>query len=225
MKALSISSALCCGLAVAANVFSATTYVPAQAQPPLPLREFRGVWVATVNNIDWPSKPGLPSNQQKSELLALLDRAAQLRFNAVLLQVRPACDAFYASPLEPWSEYLTGQMGRAPQPYYDPLEFAVSEAHERGLELHARFNPFRARHSTGRTAVSSNHVSRLHPAWVHSYGNQLWLDPGEKAARDYSIRVILDVVRRYDIDGVHLDDYFYPYPEKERRWQRSGFSR
>ncbi|MEJ2215358.1 MAG: family 10 glycosylhydrolase [Gemmatimonadota bacterium] len=184
---------------------------PALAPPPVP-REFRGVWVATVGNVDWPSREGLSTREQQAELLAILDRAASLNLNAVVFQVRPAADAFYDSPYEPWSEYLTGTMGRAPHPYWDPLRFAVKEAHARGLELHAWFNPFRARRSGLHHDVSKDHISRTHPELVREYGDQLWLDPGEPAARAHSLRVILDVVRRYDIDGVHLDDYFYPYP-------------
>jgi uncharacterized lipoprotein YddW (UPF0748 family) len=181
--------------------------------PPKPMREFRGVWVATVANMDWPSKPGLPVAQQKAELLDILDRAVKLRLNAIVFQVRPACDAFYLSKIEPWSEYLTGQMGKAPDPLYDPLRFAVEEAHRRGLELHAWFNPFRVRMPAGKTEPAANHVSRTHPDWVRAYGQQRWLDPSERAAREYSVSVIIDVARRYDIDGVHIDDYFYPYKE------------
>jgi uncharacterized lipoprotein YddW (UPF0748 family) len=185
--------------------------------PPEPEREFRGVWVATVANINWPSKPGLTVTAQKAELLALLDTAQDNNLNAVLFQVRPACDALYQSDLEPWSESLTGTMGRAPSPAYDPLEFAASAAHRRGLEFHAWFNPFRARHHTAQSPVSANHISKLRPGLVYRYGGYLWLDPGEPAAREHSLKVILDVVRRYDIDGVHFDDYFYPYPEKDSR--------
>ena len=210
-------------LALAADLSAAVTYFPGKATVPAPTREFRGVWVATVNNIDWPSRPGLTVAQQKTELLALLDRATQLRLNAVIFQVRPACDALYASSREPWSEYLTGTMGRAPQPYYDPLDFAVTEAHRRGLELHAWFNPFRARHPSGTSAISSDHVSRAQPLLVRSYGKQLWLDPGDTAVQEHSLKVILDVVRRYDIDGVHVDDYFYPYPEKNSAGQELDF--
>ncbi len=179
--------------------------------PPVP-REFRGVWVATVGNVDWPSRKGLSTKEQQRELLTILDRAAALNLNAVILQVRPAADAFYDSPYEPWSEYLTGTMGKAPDPSWDPLKFAVREAHARGLELHAWFNPFRARRAGLHEGVSKDHVSRTHPELVREYGDQLWLDPGEPAARAHTIKVIMDVVRRYDIDGVHLDDYFYPYP-------------
>jgi uncharacterized lipoprotein YddW (UPF0748 family) len=184
------------------------------SRPPALIREFRGVWVATLNNIDWPSRPNLPVDQQKAEFLAILDRAVQLNLNAVVLQVRPMCDALYPSKMEPWSEFLTGAMGRAPDPIYDPLEFAIHEAHRRGLELHAWFNPYRARHSASKNAPSTGHITRTRPELVIKYGPYRWLDPGEPAVEDYSRSVILDVVRRYDIDGVHIDDYFYPYPMK-----------
>lgn len=185
----------------------------ATPDPPLPAvqREFRGAWIATVANIDWPSRQGLSTVEQQAELRTLLDRAVAVGLNAVILQVRPAADALYPSPIEPWSEYLSGQMGVAPDPYYDPLSFAVEEAHVRGLELHAWFNPFRARHRTATTPASEDHVSVARPDLVKSYGDQLWLNPGDERAREYSLSVILDVVNRYDIDGVHLDDYFYPY--------------
>lgn len=184
--------------------------------PPAPAREFRAAWIATVGNSCWPSKPGLTTRQQKEELLAILDRAASLKMNAVIFQVRPACDALYNSKLEPWSEYLTGAQGVAPSPYYDPLAFAIAEAHSRGLELHAWFNPFRARHKEAISPVSSGHISKKRPDLVRSYSRYLWLDPGEPAARDYSLRVVMDVLKRYDVDGIHFDDYFYPYPEKNR---------
>jgi len=192
----------------------AANYEPSQLVPPKPLREFRGAWVATVGNLDWPSRPGLTTAQQRAELMALLERAAQLKLNVVIFQVRPACDALYASKLEPWSESITGTMGKAPLPFYDPLAFAIEEAHRRGLELHAWFNPFRAGHPAAHSPLAPTHVSRTHPHWVRLYGRQLWLDPGEKEVQDYSLAVVMDVVRRYDVDGVHFDDYFYPYPEK-----------
>jgi uncharacterized lipoprotein YddW (UPF0748 family) len=178
--------------------------------PPLPPREFRATWIATVHNIDWPSKAGLPAETQRAELRAIMQRAADLKLNAVIFQVRPQCDAFYQSS-EPWSRFLSGTQGESPG--YDPLEYAIREAHARGLELHAWFNPFRAASSTS-AAVSSRHVIKRHPEWVRRYGSQLWLDPGEPEARAYSLRIILDVLRRYDVDGIHIDDYFYPYPEK-----------
>jgi uncharacterized lipoprotein YddW (UPF0748 family) len=194
----------------------AGAYVQSSLKPPAIPREFRAVWIATVGNINWPSKPGLSVSDQKAELLRLLDRAAELRLNAIIFQVRPACDALYASPFEPWSEYLSGKMGQAPSPSYDPLAFAVAEAHNRGLELHAWFNPFRARYFKAISPISSGHISRTQPQLVKKYGQFLWLDPGEPAVQDHSLKVILDVVRRYDVDGVHMDDYYYPYPEKDR---------
>ncbi len=185
---------------------------PAGSDPiPTPDREFRGVWIATVANIDWPSEPGLSTERQKEELRALLDRAVELNLNAVILQVRPAADALYASEREPWSEYLTGEMGRPPDPFYDPLAFAVEEARRRGLELHAWFNPYRAYHASAVSPISEDHVSRRRPDVVRRYGDYLWLDPGEPDAHAHTLGVILDVVDRYDIDGVHFDDYFYPY--------------
>src|SRR6202162_2445760 len=197
--------------------------VPNLTAPPAIRREFRGVWVASVENIDWPSQPGLSTQEQKDELLGILDRAVALRLNAVILQVRPAGDAMYASPYEPGSEYLTGRMGRAPNPWYDPLEFAVTEAHKRGLELHAWFNPYRARHPSARSAPSPNHISVTHPELVKRYGSLLWMAPGEPAVRGQTVAVVLDVVQRYDIDGVHIDDYFYPYKEKDRRGRTIDF--
>jgi uncharacterized lipoprotein YddW (UPF0748 family) len=185
------------------------------SMPPAPPREFRAAWIATVANIDWPSKPGLPVAQQKAELIALMDRAAQLHFNAVFFQVRPLSDAMYASSIEPWSEFLTGRQGQAPQPWYDPLALAIELAHQRGMELHAWFNPYRAGHPQSISPPSPSHISRTHPELVHHYGNQTVLDPGEPATQDRALAVVLDVVRRYDVDGVVLDDYFYPYPEKD----------
>ncbi|MCC6357899.1 MAG: family 10 glycosylhydrolase [Phycisphaerales bacterium] len=182
--------------------------------PPLQ-REFRGAWVATVANIDWPSKPGLPVEEQKAELVALMNRAMELNLNAIVFQVRPACDAFYASELEPWSEYLTGTQGVGPEPEWDPLAFACDAAHARGMQLHAWFNPFRARQKDARSAEAATHISRTQPGLVRRYGEMLWLDPGDPAARQHSLRVMLDVVKRYNVDGVHIDDYFYPYPVKE----------
>jgi uncharacterized lipoprotein YddW (UPF0748 family) len=183
--------------------------------PPPVAREFRGVWVATVGNIDWPSRRGLPVDSQKAELLAILDRAAELKLNAVIFQVRTAADAVYLSELEPWSEYLTGTQGQAPEPLWDPLAFAVEEAHKRGLELHAWFNPYRARHPSARSPAAPNHISVTRPDIVRQYGTHLWMDPGEPDVQDHTVAVMLDVVRRYDVDGIHIDDYFYPYRERD----------
>jgi uncharacterized lipoprotein YddW (UPF0748 family) len=190
--------------------------VDTTAPPPVE-REFRGVWVASVANMDWPSRRDLTVAEQQRELLVILDRAVELKLNAIVLQVRPAGDALYASTIEPWSEFLTGKSGRAPSPPYDPLAFAVTEAHRRGLELHAWFNPYRMRYSSETSSVSPKHMARRRPDLVRRYGPYLWLDPGSNEVRVYTTRVITDVVKRYDIDGVHIDDYFYPYREPRRR--------
>jgi uncharacterized lipoprotein YddW (UPF0748 family) len=181
-------------------------------QPPAAPREFRAAWVSTVANIDWPSRSNLPPARQQAEALAILDRAKALHLNAIVLQVRPSADAIYPSKLEPWSEFLTGQQGKAPEPAWDPLAFWIAKAHARGLELHAWFNPYRARHSAARTPNAREHVANTRPQVVRQYGKFQWMDPGEEAAAQQTLDVILDVVRRYDIDGVHIDDYFYPYP-------------
>lgn len=185
-------------------------------RPPAPPREFRGAWVATVANIDWPSKRGLPAEEQRREALAILDKAAELNLNALVLQVRPTADAIFPSTLEPWSEFLTGESGKPPSDGYDPLAFWVSEAHKRGIQLHAWFNPFRARHFDAKLPDAQSHISKTRPDLVRTYDRYLWLDPGEEEAQTHSLRVIMDVVNRYDIDGVHFDDYFYPYPEKDK---------
>ncbi len=175
-------------------------------------REFRGAWVASVWNIDFPSSAHLPTSQQQAELIALLERLQALNFNAVILQVRPEGDALYASSLEPWSAWLTGVQGRAPEPFYDPLELAIAAGHQRGLEVHAWFNPYRARSRGTAIAQAPSHITNTHPQAVYRYGTQLWMDPGLPIVQERTVNAILDVVRRYDIDGVHLDDYFYPYP-------------
>jgi uncharacterized lipoprotein YddW (UPF0748 family) len=187
----------------------------AELPPPEP-REFRAAWVATVANIDWPSKPGLSAQTQRAEALAMLDKARQIGLNALILQVRPAADAIYPSTLEPWSEYLSGEQGRGPwlageQPW-DPLAFWVSQAHLRGIELHVWFNPYRARQQSAKSPASPQHISVRQPALVKRYGEQLWMDPGEPAAAAQTLAVVADVLRRYAVDGVHIDDYFYPYP-------------
>jgi uncharacterized lipoprotein YddW (UPF0748 family) len=164
--------------------------------------------------MDWPSKKGLSTQQQQTELRAILDKAAELHLNAVIFQVRPMADALYASKLEPWSEFLTGTLGQPPSPAYDPLQFAVDEAHARGLELHAWFNPYRALEPSATSPIPADHLIKRRPDLAKRYGKHYWLNPTSHEVEDHTLRVILDVVRRYDIDGVHLDDYFYPYPEK-----------
>jgi uncharacterized lipoprotein YddW (UPF0748 family) len=186
---------------------------PLLAEPPPAPRELRGAWVASVANIDWPRPAGRPEAEQRAQVSAMVERASALGLNALLLQVRPAADALYASTLEPASEFVSGTQGLAPS--YDPLQLWIDAAHARGIELHAWFNPFRARHPSAKSALAPNHVARREPGWVKPYGDALWLDPGEPGAVAHTLAVIDDVVRRYDIDAVHLDDYFYPYPVAE----------
>lgn len=183
-------------------------------EPPLAKREFRAAWIATVDNIDWPTKKGLPVEQQKRELLGMIETAARLNMNALILQVRPSTDSLYHSRIEPWSEYLTGEQGKAPNPLWDPLEFAIRECHARGIELHAWFNPYRSWHPAAKGKPASNFIGNTHPGLSKRYGKYQWLDPGEPAVQQRSYDVFLDVVKRYDVDGIHIDDYFYPYPEK-----------
>ena len=189
-----------------------TDEVPAAQMPPPEPREFRAAWVATVANIDWPSAPGLPVEQQRAQALAILDRAAEIGLNALIFQVRPGGDAMYASALEPWSEFLTGAQGRAPDPAWDPLAFWIEEAHKRGMELHAWFNPYRAKPAPSKTPLVAPHLGVRRPDLVKRYGDLMWMDPGEPDAAAHTLAVVADVVRRYRIDGVHIDDYFYPYP-------------
>jgi uncharacterized lipoprotein YddW (UPF0748 family) len=175
-------------------------------------REFRAAWVATVANINWPSRPGLPVDSQQREAIALLDFLQKHHFNAVIFQVRPQADALYQSSLEPWSYYLTGTQGKAPSPYYDPLTFWTEEAHRRGLELHVWLNPYRAHHVSGGPVTDSSIVKRKPGLSMKLKEGYWWFDPSRKEVQDHSAAVVRDIVKRYDIDGVHFDDYFYPYP-------------
>ena len=187
---------------------------PVTTPPPLQAeREFRAAWVATVANINWPSKPGLPVDSQKKEALLLLDFLQAQHFNAVVFQVRPQADALYASSLEPWSYFLTGTQGRAPEPYYDPLQFWIDAAHDRGMELHVWLNPYRAHHPTGGPVTDSSIVLRKPGLVLHLKQGYWWFDPSLPETREHATQVVMDIVRRYDIDGVHFDDYFYPYRE------------
>ncbi len=176
-----------------------------------PKREFRAAWIATVGNIDWPSKPGLPSIEQQEQFIQRLEQLKSMGCNAVIVQIRPACDAFYASSIEPWSHYLTGRQGEAPFPFYDPLVFMIEETHKRNMEFHAWFNPFRALVDNTQNINPPWHVTKAHKDWLINYDGKALLDPGLPEAREYVIKVMADVVKRYDIDAVHLDDYFYPY--------------
>ncbi len=178
---------------------------------PKNIEEFRAAWIATVANINWPSKPGLSTSAQQQEALELLDFLEEHNFNAVVFQVRPQADALYNSEIEPWSYYLTGEQGKAPDPYYDPLKFWINAAHKRGLELHVWLNPYRAHHTTGKE-ISEKSVIKTNPDLVVELENGMWwMDPAQKGTQDRSSAVVMDIVKRYDVDGIHFDDYFYPY--------------
>ena len=176
-------------------------------------REWRAAWVAAVANIDWPSRRGLSAAAQQAEIRTLCDTAVNVGLNALILQVRTSADALYESALEPWSEVLTGTQGQ--HPGYDPLATWLAETRLRGLELHAWLNPYRARHSTARSAPAATHLSRTQPDWVKRYGEQLWIDPGEPLAAEHTLAVVRDLLKRYAVDGIHIDDYFYPYPVQD----------
>ena len=186
------------------------SYGPSREKVPTVAREFRAAWVACVYNIDWPSRKGLSAGSQQAELRRILDKLASLKMNAIIFQVRPQADAVYKSRIEPWSPWLTGTMGRSPG--YDPLAYCIQQAHARNIEVHAWFNPFRAVPHKDH-AVSSDHVSRTHPSVIRNFKVHKWMDPSSSFTRDRAINVIMDVVRRYDVDGIHIDDYFYPYPD------------
>lgn len=173
-------------------------------------RQFRAMWISSVVNIDWPSKTGLDIETQKAEYLGWLDLAQKMRLNAVIVQIRPTADAFWPSPYEPWSQYLTGTQGK--DPGYDPLAFLIEESHSRNLEFHAWFNPYRVSMQTDPNRLVPEHPARQHPDWVWAFGPKLYYDPGKPEVRRFVEDAMLDAVRRYDVDAVHFDDYFYPYP-------------
>ena len=185
------------------------------AQSIPPKREMRAAWIATVTNLDWPSSRNLTVEQQKQEFINLLDELKRDGINTVIFQVRSECDAMYSSAFDPWSYWLTGSQGTAPFPYYDPLEFAIDEAHKRGMELHAWFNPYRAERTVGNYTIDPGHVTVQHPDWIIQISTFKFLDPGLPMVRDYVTSVIYDIVSRYDVDGIHADDYFYPYPPNQ----------
>ncbi|GII88017.1 hypothetical protein Ssi03_60070 [Sphaerisporangium siamense] len=178
-------------------------------------RQMRGMWIGTVDNDSWPSRPGLTADRQKAEFAAFLDFARAKRFNAVFVQVRPAADAFWPSPHEPWSQYITGVQGR--DPGYDPLAFMVEAAHARGLAFHAWFNPYRGSLQPDPARLAAGHPLRRNPGWAVPYDGRLYYNPGLPEVRAFVQDAIMDAVTRYPIDGVHFDDYFYPYPV-EGRW-------
>lgn len=184
------------------------------ASPPEIPREFRGVWVASVDNIDWPSAKGLDIQHARQELVNLVETAEKNNLNAILFQIRPSTDALYPSTLEPWSEYLTGAQGIAPDPAWDPLAELIELAHGKGIEVHAWVNPFRAWHPAAKGQPAPNWVGKQHPEWLVQHGPYQWLNPAIPGAREHSLKVIEDIAKRYKVDGMHIDDYFYPYPVK-----------
>lgn len=184
--------------------------------------EFRAVWIATVDNIDWPTKGNYNSDSQKQEFIRILDMHQRNGINAVIAQIRPATDAFYPSPYEPWSEWLTGKQGTPPVPYYDPLQFMIEETHKRGMEFHAWCNPYRAVFDLAKSTIAPTHITRIHPEWFLNYGDKKYFDPGNKDAQQFVVKVIRDVVSRYAVDAIHFDDYFYPYRIAGKEFPDSG---
>ena len=176
-----------------------------------PKYEFRGVWIATVDNLDWPPKGMVDVDSQKIEYVRQLDMHKKNGMNAVIVQVRPAADAFYPSQYEPWSQWLTGIQGKPPSPYYDPLQFMIDEAHKRGFEFHAWCNPYRADFKIDSSSIAPTHITRIHPEWFLTYGDKKYFDPANKDIQKFVVSVIRDIVRRYNVDAIHMDDYFYPY--------------
>lgn len=174
-----------------------------------PKRELRAAWIATVFNIDWPSSSGLPEHIQKKEMLSILDTLQNLKFNAAILQVKPTADAFYQSKLSPWSRFLTGQQGS--DPGYDPLAFFIEEAQKRNIETHIWINPFRVLNGESFNSLSQNHIARKQNSWIINYNNRYYFDPGNPQVQSYILKEIIDLIKRYDIDAIHFDDYFYPY--------------
>ncbi len=177
-----------------------------------PVKELRGVWVASVYNIDWPSTSELSTKEQKAEIIKLLDFYKSLNFNCVFVQVRPFADVFYPSEYEPWSRFLTGKQGDRPKPYYDPLKFWIKEAHKRGIEFHAWINPFRITNSD-QEKLSKDHPALKNPDWVMSYGGKKLYNPALPQCRNHITNIIEEIVNNYEVDGIHFDDYFYPYPK------------
>lgn len=178
-----------------------------QQQSPYPKREFRGAWIQAVNG----QFRGIPTEKLKQTLIDQLNSLQGAGINAIIFQVRPEADALYASQLEPWSRFLTGVQGQAPSPYWDPMQFMIDECHKRGMEFHAWINPYRVKTSL-KSELSPNHLYNIHPEWFVTYNNQLFFDPALPESRRHICMVVADIVSRYDVDAIHMDDYFYPYP-------------
>ncbi|MCD1117741.1 glycoside hydrolase family 10 protein [Chryseobacterium turcicum] len=179
-------------------------------------REFRGVWIASVANINWPSRNNLSVEQQKAEAINMLNMLQENNFNAVIFQARPSADALYTSELEPWSYFLTGKTGEPPYPNYDPLQFWIEESHKRGMELHVWLNPYRAHHSNGGAVTSQSMANKLSDITIKLKNGMYWFDPANPRTQGHVSNVVKDIVKRYDIDAIHFDDYFYPYATYNR---------
>ncbi len=197
--------------AVLASIIIFKNHGFTQSNNNLRTHEFRGVWVATVANIDFPSRKGLPVDSQKLEFIKIIDFHKANGMNAIVMQVRPAGDAFFPSQYEPWSIFLNGTQGLPPTPYYDPLEFMITECHKRGMELHAWINPYRAVFKYKENPTSPAHLTKIKPEWFLTYGDHKYFNPALPEVRQHTLRVVKDLIDRYDIDGLHMDDYFYPY--------------
>ena len=195
-----------------ASLFLIFLVFNAEAQLPVVKPELRAVWIATITNIDYPDRPTVDSYGQKEQFIKLLDMHQRNGMNAIVMQIRPSTDAFYPSPFEPWSQWLTGTQGLAPVPYYDPLEFMIAETHKRKMEFHAWMNPYRAVFNIFTSSITPTHITNIHPEWFITYGDKKYFDPGNKEVQQYVTSVVKDVVTRYDVDAIHFDDYFYPYP-------------
>ena len=174
-------------------------------------REMRAAWIATVANIDWPSRPGLSVEQQRKEMIDMLDKLAENKVNTIVMQIRPTADSFYPSTLEPWSNWLTGRQGTAPSPFYDPLQFIIDEAHSRCMEVHVWLNPYRVTNSDRIDILHQSNLFFKQRNLFVKYGGKHYFDPGHDATRAFLNRVVEDIVQRYDVDAIHFDDYFYPY--------------
>ncbi|CAG7717583.1 unnamed protein product [Allacma fusca] len=177
-----------------------------------PGRESRGAWIATVTNIDWPKSPADSVAVQQEALERLIDTLSDAGINAVYFQVRPAGDALYKSNIEPWSRYLTGKQGQAPNPLWDPFQYVIDYCHAKNIEVHAWINPYRASMAASTEGLASNHMALLYPQYAYPFSTYLWMDPGAEVVQNRTFDVVMDLTERYDIDGIHMDDYFYPYP-------------
>lgn len=181
-----------------------------------PKREFRSAWITTFSNLDWPSNNQISTAEQKEEFIEILDQLKKSNINAVIVQVRAAADAFYESDLAPWSQWLTGEQGKAPNPYYDPLKFMIEECHQRNMEFHAWLNPFRAVSHNRFSSVADNHISKKQKDWFFDYGETKYFNPGIPEVRSHINAVVKEITEKYDVDGIHFDDYFYPYTIKNQ---------